>query len=176
MEKKTLKNVVFIEAEPKLFVTRYDCEIEGFHWPHRTKKKMKHLLGELEVEAVCPGSGGEGLLILQKVGGLERKWLVVDADMSRRVHEVIKAMEEPVKVTAIPCLEVEREVYAGTRMSCGKEEQHRPHITGTYDTVRYGVLHYYCPGKSGEEYEIYEDRWFGDVQTPDRSLMYIVQR
>jgi len=176
MERKTLRNVVFIEAEPGLFVTRYDCEVEGFHWPHRTKKKMKHLLGEPEVEAVCPGSGGEGLVILQKVGNLERKWLVVDADTERRVHEAVKAMEEPLKISAIPQIEVEREVFAGTRMSCGDDKPHRPHITGTYNTVRYGVLHYYCPGCSGEEFEVYEDRWFGDVQTPDRSLIYILRK
>jgi len=176
MEKKTLRNVVFVEAEPKMFVTRYDCEVEGFHWPHLTRKVMKHLLGKPEVTAVCPGSGGEGLLILQKVGTLERKWLIVDKDKERRVHEAVKAMDEPLRISTAPQVEVERVVFAGTRMSCGSEEAHCPHITGTYNTVRYGVLHYYCPGRSGEEYEIYEDRWTGDAQSPDESLIYIVRK
>jgi hypothetical protein len=167
MERKTLRNVVFIEAKPGLFITRYDCDVEGFHWPH--------LLDDPEMESVCPGSGGEGLTILRRIGGLDRKWMVVDLDRGRRVHETIKAMDEPVKITITPQVEVEREVYAGTRMSCGNKEPHFPHITGAYDTERYGRLFYYCPGCSGGELEVYEDKWTGDAQTPDESLIYIIK-
>lgn len=40
-------------------------------------------------------------------------------------------------------------LFAGTPQFCGLCEPHEPHIVGTYDTVRYGMLDRFCPGFPG---------------------------
>jgi hypothetical protein len=175
MENARMKNVVWIVTAPDYFVSRYGCDVEGLHWPHIVRTKMKHLIGEPVVTTVCPGSGGQGLLIAERVGDGEKEWMVQDADTERRMGEVIKLIDEDIMMVTYPLVNVEVEKYEGTRMSCGKKEPHYPHITGTYNTVRYGVLHYYCPGWSGDGLDIYEDRWFGDAQTPDRSWFFVMR-
>jgi hypothetical protein len=175
MENAKVKNVMWIVTPCDAEVTRRYCTKVGKHWPHVVRAKMMHLQGEPEVLTVCPGSGGRGLVIAERVGVGTPEWLVRDADKERRVSEVINLIDEDMMVVRYVYVDVEEWKLEGTRMSCGNEEPHRPHITGTYDTVRYGVLHYYCPGRSGGEYEIYEDRWFGDAQTPDRSWFFVVK-
>jgi hypothetical protein len=69
---------------------------------------------------------------------------------------------------------VEVEKYVGTRRQCGSRAPHLPHVTGEYSTVRYGQLARYCPGWSGDGLDIYEDRWHGDAQQPDRSIVYVM--
>jgi hypothetical protein len=175
MESAKMKDVVWLVVPADAEVTRQYCTRAGKHWPHVVTVKMMHLQGEPEVVTVCPGSGGRGLLIAHRVGNGEKEWMVQDADEGSRTDNIMRALKEGMLIIAHSAAPVEVEKYEGTRMSCGKKEPHCPHITGTYNTVRYGKLHYYCPGWSGEGLDIYEDRWFGDVQTPDRSWFFIMK-
>ena len=80
-------------------------------------------------------------------------------------------------------------VFFGSMEFCGSAEPHYPHVTGTYDTVRYGQLERYCPGVpgAGVEYRIVGHlsgtpgfpgvlRWVEGSQFIDPGRMYLGER
>jgi hypothetical protein len=175
MESAKMKNVVWLVVPADVEVTRQYCQEVGKHWPHAVRVKMMHLQGEPEVVTVCPGSGGRGLMIAQRVGRGEHEWMVQDADGQNRIDNMMRALEEGMLVIAHGDAPVEVEKYAGTRRQCGDRTPHLPHVLDEYSTVRYGQLVRYCPGWSGDGLDIYEDRWDGDAQVPDQSVIFVVR-
>jgi hypothetical protein len=63
--------------------------------------------------------------------------------------------------------------FEGSNRRCGNRAPHSPHYTGSYDTVRYGELGYFCLGVEGEGLHIEIERSTrGSADTPARARGY----
>lgn len=63
--------------------------------------------------------------------------------------------------------------FEGSNSPCGDRSPHIPHYRGSYDTVRYGTLGYYCLGAEGDGLHIEIDRSSrGSPETPARASGY----
>jgi len=175
MERMALKDAVILTCRYDAEVTRRHCTRCGPHWPHVTAVGPSAQQGAAPAVTVCPGESGRGLRICDGRYRYVVEWLIVDQDAERRSAELREHTGPYWEVEQYPELELYRVVYEGKRRECERSIGHLPHAESAYDTVRWGTLHVYCPGLSEREYNLYEYRWCGDAQQPDRSVIYIVE-
>jgi hypothetical protein len=174
VERVTLKDVVILAYTYDAEVTRRHCRFHGLHWPHVIAVEHSTLQGVPTEVTVCPGESGQGLRICEGRYRYTIEWLIIDTDAVRRASELKEHPSPYWEVEQYPELELGRIVYEGTRRECKCSIGHLPHAESAYDTVRWGTLHTYCPGLSGRKYDLYEYRWHGDAQQPDRSVVYVI--
>jgi hypothetical protein len=137
------------------------CNTTQGHWPHWTE------------EGWCPGRSGHGIVVYHHSQGV----MVVDRWVNRLEEEYDYFATNGMDVELMESdLESDLLYFEGTRRHCGNQAPHRPHVTGTYPTVRWGRLEYYCPGTSGDGLVVGEDGMTGDAQVPSRSRFRVAVR